>query len=106
MSAIHLMSDEPALHRIKLQFEVSQKQNNVAESPTFSCFQVENKMFATTAVDVEFFSDQVRNEFAKSNSKFQAKLKRLDSLTSGERNAFCDAVIEIFEELKESASEG
>ncbi len=101
MSAIHLMSDEPTLHRIKLQFEVSQKQTGVPESPTFSCFQIENKMFATTAVDVEFFSDQVRNEFAKSNSKFQAKLKRLDSLTIDERNAFCDAVIQIFEELKE-----
>lgn len=100
MTAIHLIGNEPDLHRIKINFQIEQKDDGKTEPPSSVCFETEDKLFCETAVDVEFFSPKLRNKFARCNQAFQEKLKRLDALKPNERNAFCDAVIEIFEELK------
>lgn len=101
MTAIHLIGDDENLHRVKIHFHVEEKNGGKSEPPSAVCFETENKLFCETSVDVEFFSPVLRNEFAKANQAFQSKLKRLDALNPNERNAFCDAVIEIFEQLKQ-----
>jgi len=97
---VRVVGDEKKLHRVTIKIEATEKTDELPSAPTAICFQVEGRLLSETSVDVDFLSALDRDALAKQIVSMQSKYKRINEIKDFEKSAFCAAIIEVFEQLK------